>query len=144
MGYIDNELGLTAQHSNATHESFSSLSAGKISAEYSTCRLGCNIKHPTSRKKRKACFKVCIGTRDKQMAQLAAMQAEAEEIGLGIDTDEMETSTAGEGQGEGEGVNLQTKEFKTKTAGISAKNVAIGLAVLAVVGGAVYFIRKRN
>ena len=140
MGYIDNELGLTAQHSAATHESFSSLSAGKISAEYSTCRLGCNIKHPTSRKKRKACFKVCIGTRDKQMAQLAAMQAEAEEIGLGIDTDEMETSTAGAGAG----VNLQTKEFKTKTAGISAKNVAIGLAVLAVVGGAVYFIRKRN
>jgi len=142
MGYIDNELGLSGQHSNATHESFSNLSAGKISAEYSTCRLGCNIKHPTSRKKRKACFKVCIGTRDKQMAQLAAMQAEAEEIGLGIDTDEIETSTAGAGAGAG--ANLQTKEFKTKTAGISAKNVAIGLAVLAVVGGAVYFIRKRN
>lgn len=143
MGYVDNQLGLTAGCSDR-YESFSNLSSAGIQAEYSTCRLGCNIKHPTSRKKRKACYQVCIGTRDGKLAKLAAETEAGIAAGMGDDVvEETTTTTTTTNQPQGR-PNLETKDFGTKSAGFSAKNVIIGVAVLAALGGVVYFIKKRN
>ena len=105
------------------------------------CRQKCNFTHPFNKAKRASCMTECDNAFNYQMSKINLTIAERsdQELGLGMPlgapsppNSEGSTNQGSTNQGLG-----------NETSGNTTKYVIAGIAALAVIGGIIYFARKK-
>jgi cobalamin biosynthesis Mg chelatase CobN len=114
-----------------------------IEGQHKVCTRRCKLFHPFSKKKQTACKNKCNDQRALRLKQEAAYNSTDvanSSMWQQLGNQGYDVALAGEKSAGSRGMEVGSQE---QASVMSTKNIIIGVAALAVIGGVIYFARKK-